>query len=207
MCTRETASSLARPGAKDRGAAAPVGEAAMLDWNVVATVRDGRYRDGMRLLQRFGHVERTDYFNLVLLQAEDGRQLLDDLLDEGGRDPDSLKALASVVPVFRRFTFQSAEEFEEKARRAVSEWLPQLWGKPFHLRMRRRGFKGKLSSLAEEQFLDRYLLQALEAGGEPGRIAFDDPDVIIALETVGSRAGLSLWKGEELRRYPLLHLD
>lgn len=207
MCTRKTAPCEAHPGAKDRGAAAPVGEAAMLDWNVVATVREGRYQEGFRLLRRFGQAARTDYFNLVVLQAEDGRQLLDDLLEEGGRGPECLKALSSVVPVFLRFTFQTPEEFEEKARQAVSEWLPQLWGKSFHLRMHRRGFKGKLSSLAEEQFLDHYLLQALQAGGEPGRISFDDPDVIIALETIGPRAGLSLWKREELGRYPLLHLD
>lgn len=179
----------------------------MLDWNVVATVQDGRYQEGLRLLQRFGQVARTDYFNLVVLQAEDGRQLLDDLLEEGARDPEGVKALASVIPVFSRFTFQTPEEFEEKARQAVSEWLPQLWGKAFHLRMHRRGFKGKLSSLVEEQFLDHYLLQALEAGGEPGRITFQDPDVIVALETLGPRAGLSLWKREDLRRYPLLHLD
>lgn len=179
----------------------------MVDWNVVATVKDGRYQEGIRLLQRFGQVARTDYFNLLVLQAEDGRQLLDDLLEEGGRDPDCLQVLASVVPVFRRFTFQAPEDFEEKARQAVSEWLPQLWGKSFHLRMHRRGFKGKLSSLAEEQFLDHHLLRALEAGGEPGRVTFDDPDVIIALETVGPRAGMSLWKRDELRRYRLLHLD
>lgn len=179
----------------------------MLDWNVVATVQDGRYQDGFRLLQRFGQVARTDYFNLLVLQAEDGRQLLDGLSEEGERNPESLKALASVVPVFLRFTFQTPGEFEEKARQAVAEWLPQLWGKSFHLRMHRRGFKGKLSSLAEEQFLDRYLLEALQAGGEPGRITFEDPDLIIALETVGPRAGLSLWRREELSRYPLLHLD
>lgn len=179
----------------------------MLDWNVVATVQDGRYQEGVRLLQRLGQVQRTDYYNLLVLRAEDGKELLDDLLEEGGRDPHCLESLASVVPVFQRFSFQSPEEFEERARQAVSEWLPQLWGKSFHLRMHRRGFKGKLSSLAEEQFLDHYLLQALEAGGEPGRITFADPDVIIAVETVGPRAGLSLWKREELRRYPLLHLD
>ena len=27
------------------------------------------------------------------------------------------------------------------------------------------------------------------------------------IETVGGRAGMSLWTGEELRRFPFLHVD
>ena len=59
----------------------------------------------------------------------------------------------------------------------------------------------------EERFLDTYLLEALATAGTPGQIRFSDPDAIIALETIGPRAGLSLWTREELERYPLLHLD
>jgi tRNA(Ser,Leu) C12 N-acetylase TAN1 len=73
--------------------------------------------------------------------------------------------------------------------------------------MHRRGFKGKLSSMGEERFLDGYLLNVLEQSGTPARITFDDPDVVVTLETLGPRCGLSLWTREELRRYPLLHLD
>ena len=65
--------------------------------------------------------------------------------------------------------------------------------------MHRRGFKGKLSTMDEERFLDTYLLEALEMARTPGRITFTDPDAIIALETVGPRAGLALWTREDLR--------
>jgi tRNA(Ser,Leu) C12 N-acetylase TAN1 len=47
----------------------------------------------------------------------------------------------------------------------------------------------------------------LEMAGAEGEITFEDPDAILALETVGTRAGLSLWTREDLQRYPLLHLD
>ncbi|HXE96756.1 MAG TPA: THUMP domain-containing protein, partial [Dongiaceae bacterium] len=77
----------------------------------------------------------------------------------------------------------------------------------FHVRMHRRGFKGKLSSAEEERFLDEILLQRLEDAGTPGKVAFDDPDVIIALETIGQQAGLSLFGRDELKRYSLLHVD
>jgi hypothetical protein len=58
--------------------------------------------------------------------------------------------------------------------------------------MHRRGFKGRLSSVEEERFLDNILLKALEKAGSRGRISFEKPDTFIALETVGPRAGLSL---------------
>ncbi|MEN6331976.1 MAG: hypothetical protein ABFD57_08315, partial [Smithella sp.] len=45
--------------------------------------------------------------------------------------------------------------------------------------MRKRGFKGNLSSQDEERFLDTILLDALEKGGSAGMIVFDDPDYVI----------------------------
>jgi hypothetical protein len=51
------------------------------------------------------------------------------------------------------------------------------------------------------------LLEALKKANTPGRITFDDPDAILALETVDCQAGLSLWTRQELQRYPFLRLD
>jgi tRNA(Ser,Leu) C12 N-acetylase TAN1 len=179
----------------------------MNDWNVVITVNDDGYNQARKILEGYGKVVRTDYFNILLMQAADPRQLLTTLQEAADSDPESMKSLARVMPVVQTFTFQTAEEFEGKARKAVWDWLPHLGGKSFHLRMHRRGFKGKLSSMDEERFLDTYLLEALEMAGTEGEITFDYPDAILALETVGPRAGLSLWTREELERYPLLHLN
>lgn len=179
----------------------------MNDWNVVVTVKDEGYNAAWKLLEKFGRVAKTDYFNLLLMQVPDPRRLLENLREQGEGDPMIARSLARVMPVLQSFTFQTPEEFEEKAREAVTVWLPQLGGKKFYLRMHRRGFKGKLSSLEEERFLDTYLLDALEEAGMDGKISFGDPDAIISLETVGPRAGLSLWTREDLERYPLLHLD
>jgi tRNA(Ser,Leu) C12 N-acetylase TAN1 len=41
----------------------------------------------------------------------------------------------------------------------------------------------------------------------PASIDFQDPDAILAVETVGQRGGLSLWTREQLRTYPFLGLD
>ena len=183
------------------------GGISMSEWNVVITVYEDGYNQARKILERYGQVERTDYFNILVMQSADSRRLLEILQEEVNRDPDGMRPLARVMPVFQSFTFQTAEDFEGKARKAVWAWLPGLGGKSFHLRMHRRGFKGKLSSMDEERFLDTYLLEALEMAGAQGEITFDDPDAILALETVGPRAGLSLWTREELQRFPLLHLN
>ena len=179
----------------------------MNDWNVVITVYDDGYNKARKLLERFGTVKRTDFFNILVMRVPEPRQLLEQLKGEGERDPDLVSSLARVTPVLQTFVFQTPAEFEEKARLAVAAWLPTIGGKSFHVRMHRRGFKGKLSGMEEEKFLDTYLLDALELAGAKGRITFDDPDAIIVVETLGPRAGLSLWTREELERYPLLHLD
>jgi tRNA(Ser,Leu) C12 N-acetylase TAN1 len=182
-------------------------EELMQQWNVVVTVQNEGYHRARKLLERFGTVAETDFFNVLLMRVTDHREFLEQLREEGEREPGALCALARVVPVLQSFSFQTPAEFEEKARQAVSAWLPPLQGKSFHVRMHRRGFKGRISGMEEEKFLDSYLLEALETIGAQGRITFDDPDAIIAVETVGPRAGLSLWTREELQRYPLLQLD
>jgi tRNA(Ser,Leu) C12 N-acetylase TAN1 len=179
----------------------------MREWNVVVTVREPGYNQARKLLERFGEVSRTDYFNILLMQVAEPLQLLDLLRAEAERDPASVQPLARVMPVFETFIFQTPAQFEEKARQAVDVWLPSLAGKSFYLRMHRRGFKGKLSGMEEEKFLDTYLLEQLDKAGSKGKISFEDPDAVIVLETVGPRAGLSFWTRDHLKRYPLLHPD
>jgi hypothetical protein len=87
------------------------------------------------------------------------------------------------------------------------QWVPQLAGKGFHVRMYRRGFKGQLISQDEERFLDRVLLEALEQNGTPGHITFDQPDAIVVVETLGQWCGLSCWSHADLQRYPFLKVD
>jgi hypothetical protein len=75
------------------------------------------------------------------------------------------------------------------------------------VRLHRRGFKGRLSTQVEERFLDTFLLESLERAGAPGHIRFEEPDAIVAVKTVGQRAGLALWTRDDLKRYSFLGLD
>ncbi|MEJ2343977.1 MAG: THUMP domain-containing protein [Gammaproteobacteria bacterium] len=177
------------------------------DWNVVATVQEHRFRRAWEFLQAYGAVARTDYFNVITLRVAETGEFLERLRRDLTADAAAAAALARVVPVTTAFGFQTPEEFEAAARRAVTPWLSELAGCTFHVRMHRRGFKGRLSSQDEERFLDRYVIEGLLRRGADASVSFDDPDIIIAVETVGQRGGVSRWAREPRRRYPFLGLD
>lgn len=179
----------------------------MVSWNVVVSVNEHGFRKAFDVLREFGEVKRTDFLNVLVMQTDDLQNLLETLRDKLMKDNEYLFFLSRLIPVTETFSFQTPEEFENKSKKAVLTWVPVLGGRTFHVRMRRRGFKGKLSSLSEEQFLDNILLEALDAAGAPGRITFDDPDAIIAVETIANRAGLSLWTREQMQRYPFIRLN
>jgi tRNA(Ser,Leu) C12 N-acetylase TAN1 len=179
----------------------------MFHWNVVVNLHERGFRRAFKLLQGLGAVYTTDFLNVLVMEVSNIPHFLETLNAWVSDDPNLLELLARVVPVSCTFSFQSPEEFETKAKEAVLYWLPQLAGKSFHVRMHRRGFKGRISSHDEERFLDKIILEELVKIGNPGRITFEDPDAILVVETVGQQAGISCWTREDLQRYPLLKLD
>ena len=179
----------------------------MGEWNVIVTAHEDGLRRCRELLQRFGPVESTRYFNVLVLMADDILLLLETLRRQIVAHPEVLTAISRVIPVTHRFRFQSPEEFEDSTRQIARQLAPRLAGKGFHVRMHRRGFKGRLSSPEAERFLDDFILRQLESAGTPGRITFEDPDAIVAVETIGTEGGMSLWTREDLAAYPFLGLD
>jgi tRNA(Ser,Leu) C12 N-acetylase TAN1 len=178
-----------------------------VDWNVVGTVYDGKLNAAVRLLRPYGEVARTDCWNVLAVQVEDVAEFMRAIESAIREDATIPNSVSRIVPLTYKFRFKSPEEFEEKARLLVDRWLAELKGKSFHVRIHRRGFKGRLSSQHEEQFLDHHLLERLAQEGAQGRLDFDDPDVIIAVKTLGQTAGLSLWTREQRQSFELLDLD
>jgi len=179
----------------------------MIDWNVVICIREHCYPRVRKLLKAFGRVDHTDYYNVLALKVEDVRGFLDALQLAADQDPELSHCLARVIPATHSFAFQSAEEFEARAKEASAGFVPDLLGKAFYVRMHRRGFRRTLASQHEERLLDDFLLEQLARADAPGRIRFADPDAVIAVETIGPWAGLSLWKREDRTRYPFVRLD
>ena len=139
----------------------------MQHWNVVVSLHERQYVPARKLLEKLGTVSRTAYFNVLVMHVENTGGLLETLRQWAEENPHILTMLARVVPVTQTFTFQTMEEFETKARTACLRWVAELRGKSFHVRLHRRGFKGRLSSQHEEGLLAGALMEALEQSGSP----------------------------------------
>lgn len=167
-------------------------EVGMHDWNVVVSVRSECYQWVRQRLREYARVDRTDYYNILALRVEDPDAFIEELCRATVADPRLRACLARAMPAAHTFLFQTAEEFEPRARQAVAHFLPALGGKTFYVRMHRRGFHGTLASQKLEQLLDKYLLESLAAAGTPGQVRFADADAVVVIETVGQWAGVSL---------------
>lgn len=175
------------------------------DWNVVAVPAERCFGEARRLLQAFGAVQRTHYLNVLALAAADPpRAFLDALMAELARDPTRRALLARVAPCEETFDFQDLADFDLRAREAALRRVDALPGRSFHVRIHRRGLKRDFERLVRERLLGEALLAETKARGAVGRIGYDDPDVVVALETIDRRAGLMVWTREDLARFPLL---
>jgi tRNA(Ser,Leu) C12 N-acetylase TAN1 len=179
----------------------------MQEWNAVISVREHGFKRAFDVFDEFGEVKRTEFFNLLLLRAQDMPHMLDTLRERAEKSPESLVFLARLIPVTRTFIFHSPDEFEDRTKTTVLGWAPDLRGKSFFVRIHRRGFRGRIQSMDEERLLDTLLLEELEKSGKPGKISFDNPDAVIAIETVGTWAGLALFTREEKERYPFIRVE
>jgi len=179
-----------------------------MEWNVIVSVNGEGYQAARMILREYGRAHATDYFNVIAMQVEDIDEFLEQVQSLYAMKVPALANIGRIIPVTQRFNFQSPEEFETRARAVVSQWLEELAGQTFYVRMHRRGFKGRLSSVEEERFLDGYIIEQLvKQGMAPAQVDFETAQRVIAVETLGQEAGLSLWSDAQLRQYPFLKLD
>lgn len=175
----------------------------MLDWNVVVTAQPRSFNRAIHALAHYADVSKTGLYNVLVLSVPDVYRFLDDVRERAGDDR-LFDAVSHIFPVTRTFSFGDRAQFEDSARAIATEWAPGLAGKSFHVRMHRRGLEGQLHSMEEEQALGVLVLEALQRAGTPGRVAWDDPDAILSIETVRDRAGMALWTRADFQRYPFL---
>lgn len=178
-----------------------------LEWNVVATIHPRMFKRAQRLLAEFGPVQKTPYLNVLVLRVEDRSAFLEGLRRRFPKEAEEGFPLARVLPASRIFSFQRAEEFRARSSEILEEWSSILAGHSFHVRVHRRGFKARLASAEEECRLGGAALQAVWKEKEDARVLLKDSDFVIAVETVGGRAGMALLGREELRLYPFLNPD
>ena len=176
----------------------------MKDWNAIVCVYQDSFRRALRVLREFGSVERSPFFNVLVVKVEDPVALLEAIEERAKVHPALYDAISRVAPAMRCFDFDSADDFREKAKSVVVGWAPQLAGRSFHVRFHRRGAAFDLPTPHVERFLDDALLESLQRAGAPGSVSFSSPDAVIAIDTIDNRAGMGLWTREDLERHRFL---
>ena len=163
----------------------------MASWNVLATSLEGRRDALLMALRRLGKFRRGGYRNVVVGAVESVDEFLARVREALDADPLLPTALARVVPIEATVRFEAPTAVETLAA-AAEPLIDRLAGGSFFVRLERRGLKGRLHTPTVERALGDHVWRALEARGYAPRVAFEDPDAILVIETIGDEAGLGV---------------
>ncbi len=178
-----------------------------MDWNVVVTIYQNSFRRVLKALERLGPTEASPYHNVLVMKADDPIGLLAAIEQQTEQDTALYDAISRVAPAMRTFNFHTADEFRKSAKSILLEWVPQLTGRSFHVRVHRRRAAGDLRPSEAERFFDDAILAATAGAEGPCRISFAKPDAVIAIDVIDDRTGVALWSREDLERHRLLRPD
>lgn len=175
-------------------------------WNVVVTARSGHRRRLRRGLAPLLRLRRSGYRNVLTGLHEDPQALLESLAPLLAERPDLQTAISRLMTVERSFPVD-APAFQQQLAVEIEPFLERIAGRTFHVRLERRGHKGRIHSKNCEVSLGGHIYDALASQGLRPVVTFDDPDVIVVVELIDDRAGIRLLRREDRARFPLLKTD
>lgn len=142
-------------------------------------------------LRRHGAFRGAGYRNVGIGRVADVAVFLANLHADLGRDTVLASALARILPIVHTFRLDGDDPVAS-LEAALEALHPRMAGRSFFVRVERRGLQGTLHSSHVERALGAALWRLDEAAGHRPRVTFADPDVIVAIETLGDRAGVAL---------------
>ena len=177
----------------------------MKEWNILATAFWGRGKDALRLLTQHGEFKGSGFKDVLQGHVEDVSLFLEKLESMRQENPDRMSSLSQILPLEQTFNF-NLPDFMEKLKGTVLTYVEEVEGKKFYVRVKRRGHKGEMSSLEIEKEISGLIFETLEQAGKHARVSFNDPDIIIIVETIANRAALSVITREMKEKYPLIRV-
>lgn len=176
-------------------------------WNVIATARPGHEADARTALARLGAIQESPSPSVILVTVDDVGAFADALMNVIADEPAAGRVFARVLPAQHTFHRESLADLEEITSGLIDDWRDDLGGATFHVRCHRRGRVSDLDTAEEESFLGDAILRLLSDRRTPGRVSFDDPDVVIDVEMLNNEAAISMWTRDDLNAYPFLRIE
>ena len=177
-----------------------------MEWNVLATAFMKKERSLLQLLREFGDFKGSGFRDVIIGAVENRDAFLETIESLRREHPESVRHLSQLVPIEKTFQF-AVSDFREKLKEALAPYVEELENEcRFYIRVKRRGHKGKLSSLEIEKEMSTFIVDALDKAGKKVQITFEDPDTFIIVETAGNRAGVGLITRAMRERYPFIRV-
>jgi tRNA(Ser,Leu) C12 N-acetylase TAN1 len=177
----------------------------MKNWNLVVTVvpGPGHVHRVLDALRRWGEFHSSNFKDVCLGRVEDTTALLEAIRDARESGEEWCDSLGRVIPIERIFHF-TPETLTEKLKEAVTPFCDRMQSGTFHVRLERRGLTGEVISPKVEREVADHLFTLAEARGKSFHTAFEDPDYVVAAETLGNDCGVALLPRELRARYPFV---
>ena len=176
-------------------------------WNVIATTRPHREADARAALATLGEVSSSPFPGVILATVDDIGVFAEALATMLSDDASVGQSLARVLPAQHTFHFDSLADLEATTVNVVDEWLEDLNGATYYVRCHGRGRVNDLDPTEEEDFLGDAIQRLLAVRHESARVTFDDPDIVIDIETLNDEAAISMWTRDDLDAFPFLRID
>lgn len=178
-----------------------------MDWNVIATVAQGPEHEKHLLLglKRLGEFHATRFKDVCMGRVDDLPAFLEAVRQAQEADESWTHCLARIVPVECTFHFD-AGDFTVRLKEAVAPMAARMAPGTFFVRVERRGLMGQVHSQEVEREVADQLFDLVKARGKTLQTNFQDPDWIVACETLGTEAGVALLDRELRQRYPFVQI-
>jgi tRNA(Ser,Leu) C12 N-acetylase TAN1 len=182
-----------------------VDQGAQMDWNVIVTARSGPHYEHELLgaLARFGRFRPTYFRDVCTGAVEDVERFLDAVGTALASGAEWTSRLGRVVPVEQVFRF-TPEDFAARLQEAVAPLVDRMAAGSYCVRIERRGYAGELKTQEVERAVGDHVHVLAAAQGKALRTDLDDPDSIIAVETLGPECGVALLPRALRERYPFV---
>lgn len=160
----------------------------------------GESARAIRNLRALGAFRPTPYRG-VLVGVVEG-ETAGAIRDAWRADASIFEQVVRVIPLERVVPFER-EDVTEQLCHELEDAGERVAGCSFHVRARLRGLSGKLESHAVERALGGFLLDVADRRGNPARVTFKDPDLVLAVEVIGRRVGYG-FLDRDVRAVPLV---
>ena len=103
-------------------------------------------------------------------------------------------------PLKKSFSFELSDLKNKLSQEAV-EYIPRIGDEPFFVRVKRRGYKGRIHSLELEREISSFLVEGLERAGITPHVSFARAEKMLLIDIFPNRCGLGLITREMCQKY------